>query len=269
MGFNEGLEHLLFGKVKKTAFSSSINKINLLQLVTMPFNLKTNLNLPDPIKTDVHSALPLSGNRGGCVSFNFVDQLDQQALDYAKQLNVEAEILYAADLGCSPYFPQAIRFAQLGLMVDAFDIEKPIEEYNSINQELNNKINYIQTDLKKPVKFPHLYSIVYSNRFMSHITYFEARSLLIDLLTQTKNGCRFYLSFGSLNFVKGDYPDRNKPIEERYAKSKILAKNQLTEPVCLYNQSDIYDKLLKDLPVKIIDELEGSTSIKVVFSKTI
>src|SRR5580765_7139911 len=98
----------------------------------MKINLKTKLNLPTPVKTDAHLALPTNGRSGLCASFYNPDQLDIEALNYAKELkenSVKNEILYAADIGCSSYFPQAIRFAQLGLTVDGFDIEKPMDEY--------------------------------------------------------------------------------------------------------------------------------------------
>jgi hypothetical protein len=237
-------------------------------------NLKTKLNLPQAIQTEKHLALPISGHSGLCASFYDPDQLDMEALKYAKQLmkhNISNEKLYAADVGCSPYFPQAIRFAQLGLSVDAFDVEHAIEEYESINQELGNKINYIQTNLKLRLKhFDCSYSIVYSNRFISHITFYEARNLLQYFIEHANIGCRFYISFSSLESYESSlYSDCFKPVEERYSKvsGEVAKKHQLTEPMCLYSRSDIYDKLLKNYPIKVLDELTGSLSIKVIFSK--
>lgn len=240
----------------------------------MKINLKTKLNLPTPVKTDAHLALPTNGRNGLCASFFNPDQLDIEALNYAKQLKEHSEkneILYVADVGCSSYFPQAIRFAQLGLTVDGFDIEKPMDEYTTINQELGNKINYIQTDLKLPLKPPnHYYSIVYSNRFISHLTFQEAKNLLQHFINHANIGCRFYISFGSLESCESGYPDRQKPIEERYSRlsDERSLKHQLTVPICLYSRNDIYDKLFKNFSIKVLDELKGSESIKIIFTKS-
>lgn len=106
----------------------------------MAINLKTKLNLPALVKSDSYLALPTNGRRGLCVSFFNPDALDIEALDFAKQLKESAtpnELIYAADIGCSSYFPQAIRFARAGLTVDAFDIESPMPEYQSINTATN------------------------------------------------------------------------------------------------------------------------------------
>lgn len=48
---------------------------------------------------------------------------------------------------------------------------------------------------------------------------------------------------------------------------ELPSKHQWTEPVCLYTKSDIYDKLLNDLPIEILGEITGSVSIKIIFSK--
>lgn len=239
----------------------------------MIIKLKTKINFPERVQTESYLALPTNGRRGVCVAFFDPDELDYAALEFAKQLKNNAadnEIIYAADVGCSSYFPQAIRFAQMDLRVDAFDIESPIPEYHTINHELNGKINYFQANLRLPLEQKnHRYSIVYSNRFMSHLTFSEAKNILHYFIQHATKNCRFYLSFGSLtSYQKDDYSDGCKPVEERFARisGELATKHQLMEPVCLYTKDDIYGKLLADLPVNILAELKGSVSIKIIFS---
>lgn len=237
----------------------------------MLIKLETSLALPEKIMSGGHQCLPTEKGRGLCASFFSPDELDKQAVEYVKSLNPNTS--RAIDIGCSQYFPQAIRLAQLGLLVDAFDIISPIPEYPKINQELGGKIQYIKADLTEDIS-PHLsnkqYDLVYSNRFISHLPYLKAQSLFDRLFEHANKGCHFFISFGHISSDEAKiYSAYNEPLEKRFGiqSTELAKKHSLTNPVCLYHREEIYETFLGGYQVKVIDEIKGDASIKLVFKK--
>jgi len=169
------------------------------------------------------------------------------------------------------YSYQSMRFAKLGLVVDAIDLEAPMDAYAQINKKFSERIHYIQTNIANiPDKFPpKQYALVYSNRFLSHIPYQDAKRLLTWLVQHALSGCHFFLSFSHLDTLFEDkYKDYDKPIEERFSalQSEQSKIQQLTEPLCLYTREDILT-LIKNIPLNLLDEFNGTASIKMVFKK--
>jgi len=237
----------------------------------MKIKLKTPLSLPSTVMSEHHQCLPTEKGSGLCASFFSPDELDKQAVQYAKLLNPNTSRV--ADIGCSRYFPQAIRFAQLGLFVDAFDLSTPMPEYHEINQELNGKINYIQTDLMQE-HISYLtnkqYHLIYSNRFISHLPYLIAKNLFDAFFTHAAKGCRFFISFGNVESDEARiYSDRLKPLEERFCiqQTELAEKHKLTNPVCLYHRNEIREKFLGGYKIEMLDEIFGTASIKIIFQK--
>src|SRR4051794_37614276 len=107
-------------------------------------------SLPPPVVTGPNIAVPIGGGRGVCGSLLSPDDLDRLAVEFACALVEEhgaGTLLYAADLGCSPFFPQAIRLAETGMVVDCFDVEEPHAEFQRINASLCRSLHYYVTDL--------------------------------------------------------------------------------------------------------------------------
>jgi hypothetical protein len=237
----------------------------------MKIKLKTPLSLPQKIRSGQHQCLPTEKGRGLCASFFSPDQLDEQAIKYAKSL--DPNISLAADIGCSQYFPQSIRFAQIGLAVDAFDLIEPIPEYQAINQELSGKINYIQTNLMQNIDTyltNKQYHLIYSNRFISHLPYLKAKVLFDVFFKHAAKGCRFFISFGNIESAEAQlYDGKSKSLEKRFdiQNTKLSKKHELTNPVCLYHRKEIYEIFLNNYNIDLIDEIPGTASIKLIFQK--
>lgn len=218
------------------------------------------LSLPETIVTGPNRAIPIARERGVCASFYSPDDLDRKAYDFARLCAAEndGKILRAMDLGCSPYFPQAIRLAEAGFHVDAFDSEPPNAGLVRVNELLGERIRYSTIDAERlsDADVQDSYKIVYANRFLSHLRFDPARRLLRLIASHLCEGARLYLSFSGLDSPLGEgYGDRDKPVEDRYAvvNAALSRENQLAAAMCLYRPSDV-EKLLDGLDVKIAEQ---------------
>ncbi len=221
--------------------------------------------------------VPISGKFGGCVSLYSPDELDERAIEYASVLIKESgdKIFYAADIGSSPYCPQALRLASIGLRVDAFDLEPVMPEVYQIARHLKGKVHYIQKNLLdlSSEDFLHSYTLVYSHRCLFFLTFYQAKDIIRDFLVHSEIRARFFLSFGNLNSsIAEGYKDRHKPVSKRFAQldNEISRAAEINKPVCLYTAEEVKNNLLNDFPIKIIDTIEAIDSangIKIIFEK--
>ena len=216
----------------------------------------------------------ISGRYGGCVSMYTPDELDKRALEYARELAAlnSKQKLYVADLGSSPFCPQSIRFADCGLHVDAFDLEPPHPELDNIKSELSGEINYVNKNIKDVGSdMLHQYSMVYTNRCLFFLPFAEAKAVLSKFIDSSKPGARFFISLMDMNGpIAKDYPDRDKPLEERFAvvKNDYATKVECNMPVCFYYPDEVQSELLQGLPVHVLELIQTSPrSIKIVFEK--
>lgn len=218
----------------------------------------------------------ISGRYGSCVSMYTPDELDLRALEYAEELkNLKSgALLYAADLGSSPYCPQSIRFAHLGFQVDAFDLEPPAPEFSKINEELGNKIHYVQKNLLNVgVKDLNPYSIVYTNRCLFFLPFAAARNVLRQFIEAAIPGAKFFISVMDIDGpLAENYVDREKPLAERFSvvKNDYAKKVECHMPVCFYKAQEVEKELLSDLPVSLKEIIQTTqqSSIKIIFQKS-
>jgi hypothetical protein len=234
-------------------------------------------SLPPPVATGPNIAVPIGGGRGVCASLLSPDDLDRLAVEFAYAL-VEAHgagaLLYAADLGCSPFFPQSIRLAEAGMLVDCFDVEQPHAELKRINASLGSRLHYYVSDLAdSSFECPRAgYSLLYSNRLISHLRFADARRLIGRFTDNCRPGARLFLSMSSVDSDLAEgYPDLHRPVEERFSVplSARARENQLSLPLCLYSEADVRDRLLTNLPLEVGQLFSSKTgSIKVVIMRS-
>lgn len=219
----------------------------------------------------------ISGTYGSCMSLYNTDVLDQASLRYAQEL-VEGQVgapFYVADIGASPYCPQALRFASLGLHVDAFDLEPPAHELLEVISKLPGSVHYIEKNLLDLDKgaLHHRYRIVYSNRCLLFLPFEGTRKLLNLFIANMLPGARAYLSVGNIKSSDAkDYPDRHKSIGERFSAIDNAALNEadIKAPICLYHFDEVKTHLLEGFPVNVVSLNqvgESLNAIKLIFEK--
>lgn len=215
--------------------------------------------------------MPINGHHGLCRCYYQPDELDIKTLEYASIIAQQTkESLHALDLGCSPYAPQSLRLAKLGFHVEAFDLEKPMENFDHTNQQYYERVSY-QVENIADIKASDLrddYQIIYSNRCLSFLPYQEASALIRLLITRVINKTRFFLGFfaESADYAKG-YPI-HLPLGNRYVPldNAVAKQNEMLASVCVYRRDEIYENLLGNLAITIIEELKAkSGSLKIIF----
>jgi hypothetical protein len=231
-------------------------------------------SLPDAIQTGPNLAIPIGGGHGLCASLLSPDDLDSKALEYARILIADSKQLFAADLGCSPFAPQAIRLAEAGMSVDAYDIEEPHIEIQSISERFQGRIRYYAVDLCSSDFLPspeNKYALLYSNRLLSHLKFEDAISLVNKFVLNSTKNARAFLSFSALDSSLGeDYPHRENTLAERFAapNNDRSFTNQLNSPLCLYTESEVLGEFLPKVGLKVVDIFSSkSGSIKVICEK--
>lgn len=242
------------------------------------FDFSKNAFSQQPEHLGNRMRMPISERYGSCMSLHHPDNLDNESLNHAQQLidQKTAPLIHAADIGSSPYCPQALRFASLGLHVDAYDLQAPSDELLNITSKLPGQVSYNQIDLFKTnaSSFHHTYHIVYSNRCFLFLPFDIAKQLLQLLVANMHPGARGYFSLGNIDSREAiNYSDQRKEVGERFSTIDGKWPNQagVNMPICLYHLNEIEPLLLRDIPVKILLlETRGETlnAIKLVFEKS-
>ncbi len=230
-----------------------------------------NLDIKLPDIDSQCDVLAINGQHGVCRSYYQPDEFDLKTLQYAKMLLQQSTSkLHALDLGCSPYFPQSQRLAKLGFCVDAFDLEKPMNNFAEINQQYNNRIHYRNIDLKQlhDSDLTNQYQIVYSNRCLSFLSYPDMYRLIRMLFKHNNNHTRYFLAFFAISGKYAENYPTHLPLEERYIalNNAYAERDQMLAPVCLYTEDEILNKLLGGLSISLVETIKAkSGSLKIIF----
>lgn len=240
--------------------------------LSIPPEIRRLLALPNTFEAGSHSVLPIDNGHGACVSFFSPDRLDEAAFAYAGKLANNTANVSALDIGSSQYIPQSIRFARLGLSVMAFDIAPTSASLTEINNLLPGSISYHCDAVSPRVLLKAIadrqVNVVYSTRFLSHLPFGKAKSLLYSITRSLYDGAYFFLSFASLDSSLSEgYSKADAPIFSRFAvpNNDRAEGSGLRVPICLYKPSEVRDLLLAPLPIHIHEMFESKLgTIKII-----
>jgi len=186
--------------------------------------------------------VPTTGRHGADIASQRADDLDLGCLDYVrKQIDVKKK-LQVLDIG-GGLGAQSFRVADLGaevLMIDLSDREKNIEAYNV--RAGRKAIRFLRQDVREIDTWPQDIGCVYSQRMLNYLPYPDALELLTTLSRCVLPGAFFFFSSGGIDTEYGrDYPDRDKPMEERFTflTPAMAAKHTITSKVCLYREAEL------------------------------
>ena len=185
--------------------------------------------------------IPTTGVHGGDISSQRVDGLDKRVL---RDVLNRDEGLSALDIGCG-LGAQGMRLSLLGADVTLIDIMDLRDRIELLNQLFDiGELEYLQKDVRdlQPSDLCTEFDIVYSQRFIHYLKYENAVELVDLLAGHVRPNGRIYISASGLNTELGDgYPDRDKPLEQRYNKlsPEVGEKHGILEPVCLYEKEDL------------------------------
>ncbi|HEV3157103.1 MAG TPA: hypothetical protein VGZ00_07105 [Candidatus Baltobacteraceae bacterium] len=198
----------------------------------------------EPLNFYGDTFIPTTGQHGGSISEQRIDELDQACLDFVKSLMSEKKLCQAVDIGGGSG-AQSKRMAMLEasvLLIDFTNQEQSIAEFNrSLSRPA---IRFLQRDVRdiNDEEWPTPIHCVYSQRMLGCITYQDTLQLLTFLKSKSSSDALFFLSTAGLDTEYGaDYPDRDKPVERRFAHllPNMAAKHGIYAPECLYRERDL------------------------------
>lgn len=180
------------------------------------------------------------GGYGAEIARQRMDALDRAALAYALDLGGGA----AVDLGAGEGI-QALRFAALGLHTVAIDVRPRARTlFGEAALESILPLRYLELDarLLREEHLPGRVDVAYSQRFIHHLPFDEARRVLALLRARMPEGARLFLSASGLGSELAEgYAAATAPLARRYAplSATVQSKHHLEGPVCLYAPEEL------------------------------
>jgi len=195
-----------------------------------------------PLNTYGDVIVPTTGRHGSDIASQRADDLDRGCLEYVqKQLNVK-KTLQVVDIG-GGLGAQSMRMAKAGADVLMIDLSDRVEAIAAFNATCGREaIRFLRKDVREIKDWPQGLGCVYSQRMINYLPYEDALSLLTMLRSYALSGAFFFFSSGGIDTEYGkEYPDRDKPMEERFAflTPTMGAKHSITSKVCLYREAEL------------------------------
>lgn len=146
----------------------------------------------------------------------------------------------------------AIKFARLGARVSIADREEMQQEVagRALAAGFADNIAFIPSPsiLDTCSLDGSRFDIIFLRRGLCSLPYDEARTVVRLLMQKLKIGGKLYTSvFGLHSELGHEYPGAELPIDQRYQPlaSKVAAKYELHDPLCLYTERNLFTLLLE------------------------
>ena len=193
---------------------------------------------------------PTTGKHGSNISEQRIDDLDQACLTFVKERIAQGLPCQAVDIGCGSG-AQSKRMADLGasvFMADLTDQQQLAAAYNAKAGRV--ALRFIQRDIREimPETWPQTLDCVYTQRMLGALPYRDALQLMTFLKSRAAPDAHFFVSASGYDAeYQNGYPDKDKPVEERWAllDPAIGAKHNVLIPQCLYRASELAQMLEK------------------------
>jgi SAM-dependent methyltransferase len=176
------------------------------------------------------------------------DELDKLSLDEIVKRRRLGSPVTALEIDCGEG-EHTLRMAKAGASVVA---THPDEVCPSLKARANaaGVIDRLQCQQLNPWRAGALsslplapFDVVVSHRTLPFMRYDDAQVFVRALSAATRIGGRLFLSaFGLHSELGDDYPDANRPVRERFSPlaPETAQRYDLTEPVCLYSERDLF-----------------------------
>ena len=189
------------------------------------------------------SLISTTGRHGSSISEQRVDELDEACLDFVRAAVVRKGKCNAVDVG-GYTGAQSKRMAELGadvLLVDLTNQEEQISKFNKGHKR--NPIHFVQQDVET-VDWKSPLDCVYSQRMINYLPYRPGFLLLQRLRKAAAPEAQFFISSGGMKTeYAADYPDRDKPVTDRFSvlSPAMAEKHNIKSKVCLYDEGELRD----------------------------
>ncbi len=188
--------------------------------------------------------IPTTGQHGGDISSQRIDDLDQACLDFLEGVGTASK---AVDIG-GGLGGQSKRMAERGADVFMVDLTDQSENIAAFNARLGRiAIRVTQSDARDfDIASLGPLNVIYSQRMLSCIPHGDAKNLMQKIYEASCSGSHGFISAGGLFTEVGrSYPGHGVPIDRRWAipNQHMAAKHQMFAPECLYSEEELAELL--------------------------
>lgn len=182
---------------------------------------------------------PTEDGRGVDIASQRMDELDKAALDF---IRAAKKPVSAVDLG-GGFGAHAVRMVEAGAdvtMIDAADMRTA--EFR--NAEKGAGLRFLQKDFTalQPEDIPEGLDVLYSQRAIHYVPHAAAQKLLRMIFNRMAQGGAVFISAAGWDTEYGKtYPDRGKPVEERfnYVTPDMQEKHGITHKIVTYREEEM------------------------------
>ena len=206
-----------------------------------------------PVNADAMITPPMkTGGRGHDISSKRQDELDFQSVKTIEDRTAAGLATIALDLG-GGYGAQAQRFAEAGAIVTLIDRgDMARETFNRAVTEGRVKpdaLNFVQKDFTSltAADVPDNIDVFYSQRAIHYVPYDEAAKTLSLIFNKMAPGSKAFVSAAGYDTEYGlTYPDRDKPVEQRYSllTPDMAEKHDIRTKIVTYAEADLAKLLI-------------------------
>ena len=191
--------------------------------------------------------LPTEDGHGVDISSQRQDELDIRSCQVIRERVVAGGEVHVVDLGCG-FGAHSIRMAEAGALVtmvdlspEAVDFFKKAIEHGVI---ASGSVRFIQKDFRDIADsdLPEKIDVLYSQRAIHYLPYKEAGLVLSRLSHRMAGNGAVFISAAGFDTEYGKtYPDRDKPVEERFAfvAEDMQKKHGITHKLVTYKEEDM------------------------------
>ncbi|MFH1158209.1 MAG: methyltransferase domain-containing protein [Pseudomonadota bacterium] len=184
---------------------------------------------------------------GRDISSRGQDELDIRSRETVRQRVDAGNEVYAVDLG-GGLGAHSVRMAEAGAAVTMIDLAPAAAKHfnKAVEQGIiaSGSVRFVQKNFRDIADkdLPEKIDVLYSQRALHYVPYNEAKSVLSKLFNRmTKNGVVFISAAGLDAEYGKTYPDRDKPVEERFSllAEDMQKKHGVTHELVLYKEEDM------------------------------
>ncbi|MDE1153655.1 MAG: methyltransferase domain-containing protein [Micavibrio sp.] len=199
---------------------------------------------PAPAKT---------GGRGHDITSKRQDELDAQSIKAVVDGVAAGRPVTVLDLG-GGYGTQSVRFAEAGATVTMIDRgDMAAAAFNAAVESgrvAKDKLTLQQSDFGKlaAADVPDGIDVFYSQRAIHYVPYADAAQALSLIFNKMAPGGKAFISAAGFDTEYGKtYPDRDKPVAERYAflAPDMQEKHDIRHKIVTYSEGDMAELLTK------------------------
>jgi cyclopropane fatty-acyl-phospholipid synthase-like methyltransferase len=179
---------------------------------------------------------PAGEGRGVDISHQRQDELDIACLDFIREHVKTGENVSAVDLG-GGFGAHSLRMAEAGATVTMVDSGGAFTAHHPAVRLLQKDFREVKAD-----DIPQAFQVLYSQRAIHYIRYAEALELLKRLASPMVPDGRAFISAAGYDTEYGKtYPDRDKPVEQRFARvmPDMAEKHDIRQPIVIYTEGDM------------------------------